>query len=60
MSKDEKDVDISIVQILSVNEGSPKPHNADDELLAELGYKAEFKREFSVRIPGSFNSGLVV
>ena len=49
MSKDEKAVDISVVQILPVNEGSPKPHNADDELLAELGYKAEFKREFSVR-----------
>ena len=25
-------------------------HKADNRLLAELGYKAEFKREFSVRI----------
>ena len=51
MSKDEKAVDINVgvVEIFPANEGPLKFHNADDELLAELGYKAEFKREFSVR-----------
>ena len=29
-------------------------HKADNRLLAELGYKAEFKREFSVRICDCF------
>lgn len=46
MSKEESVVDI---KTLAVNERPPKFHNADDERLAELGYKAEFKREFSVR-----------
>lgn len=50
MSKDAKADDIDVkVETLAVNERSPKFHNADDKLLAELGYKAEFKREFSVR-----------
>jgi len=49
MSKGESVVDINVVETLAVNEGSPKIQNADDERLAELGYKAEFKREFSVR-----------
>ena len=62
MSKDEKAVGIHVnVETLAVNEGSSKFHNADDELLAKLGYKAEFKREFTVRNPGSFQrAGLMV
>lgn len=48
MFKDEKEINVN-VQTLVANDVSPKFHNADDELLAELGYKAEFKREFSVR-----------
>ena len=44
MSTSEKQTEVS------VNAGSVKGpvRNADDTLLAELGYKAEFKREFSV------------
>jgi hypothetical protein len=53
MSKDEKAVGIDIVETFAASEGPPKFHNADDELLAELGYKAEFKRQFSVRMARS-------
>lgn len=50
MFKDEKAANINVnVETRKANNGSPKYPNADDELLAELGYKAEFKREFSVR-----------
>lgn len=60
MSKDAKDVDSNVnVETFIVNEVSPEFHNADDKLLAELGYKAEFKREFSVRKARS-NSELVI
>ncbi|KAG6381802.1 amino acid permease-domain-containing protein [Boletus reticuloceps] len=42
MSKDEKATDINLnVETREVND-------ADNELLAELGYRAEFKREFSM------------
>ncbi|KAF9224127.1 amino acid transporter [Gyrodon lividus] len=46
MSKDEKIGNVSTT--VTVREGALKVHNADDALLAELGYKAEFKREFSM------------
>lgn len=50
MLKEEKAADINAdVKTLEVKQRSSKFQNADDELLAELGYKAEFKREFSVR-----------
>ena len=44
MTEDEKTVGarVDVVTFAAVK-------NADDALLAELGYKAEFKREFSVR-----------
>lgn len=51
-SKAEKEV--AIVQTLNAS-GAQGSHDvgalrrADDVLLAELGYKSEFKREFSVR-----------
>ena len=32
-------------------------HEQDDKLLAELGYRAEFKREFSVRFVHKFDRG---
>ena len=35
-------------------------HKADNRLLAELGYKAEFKREFSVRICNCFRQHEVI
>lgn len=47
MSKDEKAVNVETFAVNGV------PDNADDELLAALGYKAEFKREFSVRMSSS-------
>jgi hypothetical protein len=46
MFEDEKTGNVS--HTVSVHEVDPKFRNADDALLAELGYKAEFKREFSV------------
>lgn len=33
--------------VLGIEEGATVPVNADDELLASLGYRAELKREFS-------------
>ncbi|KAN0088292.1 Amino acid/polyamine transporter I [Tylopilus felleus] len=49
MLKEEKAADINAdVKTLEVKQRSSKFQNADDELLAELGYKAEFKREFSM------------
>ncbi|KAH0836847.1 amino acid/polyamine transporter I [Lanmaoa asiatica] len=49
MSKGEKAVDIDVsVETRAVDGESPIFHNADDEVLAKLGYKAEFKREFSM------------
>lgn len=54
MSTDEKKVGVGAnvnvnVETLSIRETPRTADNADDALLAELGYKAEFKREFSVR-----------
>ncbi|KIJ21037.1 amino acid-polyamine-Organocation superfamily protein [Paxillus involutus ATCC 200175] len=46
MFEDEKTGNVS--HTVSVHEVDPKFRNADDALLAELGYKAEFKREFSL------------
>lgn len=43
----EKQAEVS-VNNTSIKDYSTSPRNADDTLLAELGYKAEFKREFSV------------
>ena len=34
-------------QVMGMEEGSSSTINADDELLATLGYRAELKREFS-------------
>lgn len=34
-------------QVMGMEEGSTSTVNADDELLATLGYRAELKREFS-------------
>ena len=47
MSTDEKHGDVS-VNTLGVKGESTKINNADDALLAELGYKSEFRRAFSV------------
>ncbi|KAF9233865.1 amino acid/polyamine transporter I [Melanogaster broomeanus] len=47
MSSDEKTGNVS-VKTDSVHDGAPGLRNADDALLAELGYKAEFKREFTM------------
>ncbi|KAG1823136.1 amino acid/polyamine transporter I [Suillus variegatus] len=43
----EKQAEVS-VNNTSIKDYSTSPRNADDTLLAELGYKAEFKREFSM------------
>lgn len=42
-------VDVHAVPVGS-HEGLADMRHADDALLAHLGYKSEFKREFSVRI----------
>ncbi|KAG1812866.1 uncharacterized protein BJ212DRAFT_436564 [Suillus subaureus] len=47
MSISEKQAEVS-VNTSSIKGYPTPPRNADDKLLAELGYKAEFKREFSV------------
>lgn len=65
MSKDEKAINVTDnvkVETFEANaEESPGCHNADNALLATLGYKAEFKREFSVRISLAVrNSGYVI
>lgn len=56
MSKDSKEdaqVSTHSVQAVSQSDGGrallQTLHKADNRMLAELGYKAEFKREFSVR-----------
>ncbi|KAH7890929.1 amino acid/polyamine transporter I [Phlebopus sp. FC_14] len=46
MSSDEKHDDVA-VSAVGLKAGA-KVNNADDVLLAELGYKSEFKREFSM------------
>lgn len=50
MSEPEKLDDLSAKDI-SVQTSHRPVLNADDQLLAELGYKSEFKREFTVRGP---------
>jgi amino acid permease (GABA permease) len=47
MSISEKQAEVS-VNTASIKGYSTPQRNADDTLLAELGYKAEFKREFSM------------
>lgn len=47
MNKSEKDN--SLVQTVVAHDDERSLRHADDALLAELGYKSEFKREFSVR-----------
>jgi hypothetical protein len=49
MSISEKQAEVS-VKTASIKDHPTPPRNADDNLLAELGYKAEFKREFSVSL----------
>lgn len=47
---DKSDIKVhAVVQDVS----SPLPRHADDAKLAELGYKSEFKREFSVSLCSS-------
>ncbi|KAG9313229.1 amino acid transporter [Chiua virens] len=56
MSKDEKSLQANVnVETTVIDAGSTRSDNADNELLAQLGYKAEFKREFSVRNARSRN-----
>ena len=45
--------DGSLVEKRSPNGSLLSVRHADDALLAELGYKSEFKREFSVSPPAS-------
>lgn len=53
MAHTEKKLD-AVVDTTPVGQGTNGEtvdlRHADDELLAELGYKSEFKREFSVNI----------
>ena len=47
MSISEKKAEPSL-NVASVEDYPTPARNADDTILAELGYKAEFRREFSV------------
>lgn len=49
MSISKKQAEVS-VDTASIKDYTTPLRNADDKLLAELGYKAEFKREFSVSL----------
>jgi hypothetical protein len=57
MSISEKQAEVSI-NAASVKGYSTSTRNADDAVLADLGYKAEFRREFSVGcyLPASMRS----
>lgn len=49
IAKDKEGVNVNVnVETLALDGDSLNLRNADDALLANLGYKAEFKREFSV------------
>ena len=43
-----KEKEDSVSAAVSESNVRPEKHAADNALLAELGYKSEFKREFSV------------
>jgi len=50
----EKKNDDASTQVTAVGQDRPDSFSlirADNAKLAELGYKAEFRREFSVRVP---------
>lgn len=51
MSISEKQPEASLNAVSVGKYYSTPTRNADDTILAELGYKAEFKREFSVSRP---------